>query len=388
MKSQPYYIVPLLIEQPTWGGSYIAAFKAISQNEVITKNIGQSYELASESLLTDKPEQVFDMAEATDISHPVSFGERNQVFSLQELIAANPEAVLGKKVVAQHGETMPLLIKFTQAQNNSYQLHVKPGEEFDGWVPKPESWYYFETGKATLGINPEIDIAEYKQVCEAIYQESLNLSEKVASKQLTIDEARNQLEAFINKNHPRQFVNTITVAKGSVIDLSAGGIHHSWEKGVEAKNGNIVYEVQRDVKDDVSTLRSFDQGKIKDSGDVRTLTIDEYFQALDSDPEKNNPDSYLRDTHTKEEAGAQISQLFDNDFYSLTSISFSGTYTGSETKTQDQFHHLFVQTGSVKVETESGSYPLEKGWSLFIPANTSTYSLVSEKPATVLKTTV
>ncbi len=42
---RPYLILSKLVEQQTWGGSYIAQFKNIEDGELKAKKIGQSYEL-------------------------------------------------------------------------------------------------------------------------------------------------------------------------------------------------------------------------------------------------------------------------------------------------------------------------------------------------------
>jgi mannose-6-phosphate isomerase class I len=167
------------------------------------------------------------------------------------------------------------------------------------------------------------------------------------------------------------------------------GIHHSWETDDQLPNGNIVYEVQLDVKDDYCTLRSFDQGKFKDNGEIRTITIDDYFKALNTDPSANNPEKFLRPTSVTRDGSTEIQYLFSTPDYHLTSINFSDTYKGKEANTElDGFHHLFVKEGSVVIETNSASFPVEKGWSLFIPASTGKYQITSTKPAIVLKTTV
>src|SRR6185437_8295859 len=76
---------------------------------------------------------------------------------LADLVAENPEAVLGAAVVSERGPQLALLIKYTQALGNSFQVHIKDGVTHPQWKPKPESWYYFEPGLITLGVKPGID---------------------------------------------------------------------------------------------------------------------------------------------------------------------------------------------------------------------------------------
>ncbi len=166
MQQQPYYVIPILIEQPTWGGQYIAEFKELKDQYFAEHNIGQSYELSSANKLHTDPTQArvyaLGSADAPDQAEPVTEVER---ISMPKLIASDPERILGAKTLAKFGTNFPLLIKFTQAQENSYQLHVKPGSEFNGWQAKPESWYYLEQGSATLGIKDLKQVEAYKKRC-------------------------------------------------------------------------------------------------------------------------------------------------------------------------------------------------------------------------------
>lgn len=388
--NKPYYIVPLLIIQPTWGGSYIAKTKSIDDEKVTNAKIGQSYELAGETVLTTEPgkKPAYMLAEATDIENPSHFHDSEKGFALSDLIQQNPSDVLGDKVIEKHGEKMPLLIKFTQARNNSYQLHVQPDKKFGKWQPKPESWFYFERGKVTLGIKPETDLAEYQRLCHDIDQKAQEISAQIKSSEINLEDGKKQLMLYIANRHPGQFVNIVHTKPGEVIDLSGGGLHHSWENEPGLPRGNIVYEVQLDQKDDASTIRCFDQGSIKDDGSVRPIQIDDYFKALNTDPDYNQPETHMQSVAEQEENGARIKALFTNNHYHLTQISFQGTYSGEESRLKDQFHHLYVRSGSITLETDKGSYPLSAGWSLFVPAAVGHYSLKSNGPSEVLKTFV
>ncbi|QQR52772.1 hypothetical protein IPG36_01470 [bacterium] len=66
---RPYLVIPKLIKQPTWGGSYIVAAKGWSDHEGLGDlKIGQSYELFSGSnlsLLTSTDDPLFK-GELTD----------------------------------------------------------------------------------------------------------------------------------------------------------------------------------------------------------------------------------------------------------------------------------------------------------------------------------
>src|SRR5258708_22794847 len=225
----PFYIIPFLIEQPTWGGSYIANHKNIRDENITSRKIGQSFELFGQSFITYTPATTpaYTWASATDLQNPQFVHRPADIQTLQSVIDAAPMKILGKKAVQKYGAAMKTLIKFTQAQNNSYQVHVKPGKEFGKWLAKPESWYYFEEGKATMGVRKKTILAEYKQRCVEIEEKAKELSTTTLAKKMTVADARAQLKSFIDLNHPQTYVNTIHIEKGDVIDLSQGGIHHS-----------------------------------------------------------------------------------------------------------------------------------------------------------------
>lgn len=377
MDVKPAYVVPLIVEQPTWGGSYIAASKQLKHPLVEGKRIGQAFELFSGSWLTHASPVSFAYATATALDAPSFSDPAQEKFTLQSVIDQDQLAVLGKKGVDRGWKTMQVLIKFTQAQNNSYQVHVKPGKEFGKWLPKPESWYYLEKGKATLGLSDPSQAAAYKARCIEIDHKAHQLSDQVRAGELPLDAAKLELKTYIDQDHPRRFVNTITVEKDAVIDLSQGGTHHSWEVDADLPEGNIVYEVQVDVMDDYCTVRSFDQGNIKSDGSVRPLAIDDYFQALDLDPTMNDPAHFLQHAAVEVDGNAQVKTLFNNQFYVTELVEFDGVYAGKATQTQDSFHHLYPLVESVKVVSGAQSWFVPAGWSFFIPASLKQYQIES-----------
>lgn len=389
MNIQPRYIVPLLIKQPTWGGEYIAQFKDISDVPTLHTKIGQSYELYDNTLLSnqmaDKP--AYLLADPTDLAHPTQFGQTS-AFSLQSVIDRDPVAVLGSRALKKTGAHISTLIKFTQAKNNSYQVHVQPGHEFGHWQPKPESWYYFQPGLVTLGLRENCDVNEYKQRCLEIDAQATVISQRIKSRELTLAAGKSELQQFIDQDHPRRFVNTVKVDADQVVDLSHGGTHHSWEIDANLPEGNVLYEVQVDVKDEYCTVRSFDQGSIKDDGSIRPLAIADYFQTINPNPKYNLPDRFFQPSQRTQEGAAQIIHLFNNQHYIMRAISWQGEYQGEATQTNGSFHHVFVKKGAVTLRSAAGDLTIPQGWSVFVPAQTKTYVLHSNTPAQVLVTSV
>lgn len=388
MKIRPYIIVPNLIEQPTWGGTYIAEYKRIAEGICNGKLIGQSYELYEYSRLSSKLSTVdqpsVELGDPNDPQHADLIAVDDTVYSINDLIRYAPEQVLGDRYVQKFGAKMQTLIKLTQAKGNSYQLHVE--KPIDRWIPKPESWYYFEPGVITLGVKKDADYEEYKQVCLAVNEIAVRLSKKVVDGELPVEDARRQLRDYIKHHNPEQFVNVLTVKPDQAIDLSACGIHHSWEEDeAVAPLGNIVYEVQENAYDDQSTIRSFDKGKMKDDGSVRELQIDDYFKYINRSTEANDPQSHLIETNVVSKSeDSVVEDIFTSDKYLMQKVTFSNTYSE---ETDGSFHHLFVKSGDVQIHTQDTSITVTQGYSAFIPAAVGEYTIkTTDLSATILKT--
>jgi mannose-6-phosphate isomerase class I len=381
MDIRPYIVVPKFIEQPTWGGAYIANFKNWANKPFSQTKIGQSYELSSTSLLS----------EFTDSNNP-SFApeissKHDGSFLIQDLIDKSPQKVLGENSMKRFGNSIKTLIKFTQAKGNSFQLHVKDGNKNTRWLPKPESWYYLERGLATIGISNLKKLEEYKQSALRIETIMRNISDSVISGKTSLSDAQKQANDIISKENIYQFVNTIPVPANAILDIHEGGIHHSWEEDeTKYPDGNIVYEVQVEASDEASTIRSFDKGKIKDDGSIRPVQIDDYFTYLDTSEYANSPLNFLKKEETiiKTDMYATF-EIFNTPYYSMHKIVLNGEMKSSDMKS-DSFHHLFVLDGSVDIKHEQTNLTVGKGHSAFIPASCNFY-LTSQKTQSILLST-
>ena len=383
LKKRPYLIIPKLIQQPTWGGTYIPYLKSWSDRNILkNKRIGQSYELFGNSKIIFSINNSSDpgflpeigWADKSDILEDVfPFKIKTDYFTLSDIVHAFPNEVLGRSLFEKYGK-MPLLIKINEAKGNSYQLHLNPLAKHSRWQPKAESWYYFEDGLITFGIKSGINLDEYKKTCLAIEKEMKLLSKKVITKEFSLPEAKNKASKFIKKLNPRQFVNLHQTKKNDVVDLSLGGIHHSWEEDpILCPKGNIVYEVQQDVMDPLCTIRSFDQGKFKDDGTVRKINIDDYFKLLDTDLSRNDLDKMRQQ---KKE-----NNLLTTPFYSLDILEIKNRL---QEKTNNSFVHLFVRKGEVEICAKEGSIFLSSGHSCFIPEFTKLYEIKTKIPNSVI----
>ncbi len=323
-----WIVKPKIIEQPTWGK--------------------QTYELFSGTELDDD----------------------GQIIALDSLIKHNPEEILGKRVWDKYGK-MPLLVKTNHAKGNSFQIHIKPGVDHPRWRAKPESWYFLEDGKVTCGIKKGISVVDYKNACEEVEKSMKKISKEVINGQILINEARKMVEEKVKLINPWQFVQPRGLKKGEVMDVSVGGLHHSWEE-VE------VYEIQLDVMDEVSTIRAFDRGKMEDNGQIREVEIEDYFKYLDVS-EKTNESGFAP------KIMSEMNLLTTND-YALDKLMIGETTTD---KLNDSFGHYYIEAGKIKIENETESLIAEKGQSVFVPAGIEKVMISSvEEKSEVLKTYV
>lgn len=373
---RPYLIIPRLIEQPTWGGSYIVSYKQIQDEELRTHKIGQSYELYGDSILSLSSSSA-DSQFQNDL---VEYNKNGRLSSessyakLQDLIDQNPSQILGSSFPHK---TMPLLIKFTQALGNSFQIHIKKSQKQSRWKPKPESWYYLEDGVITYGIKKDADMQEFKRVCLAIEEKMLALSTSLKNGALSYGRTKEKAESFIKSVNPWRFVNTHRVKKHSIVDLSPGAIQHSWEEDlIYCPQGNILYEIQLDVSDAESTIRAFDKGKIQPDGTLRTMYIEDYFSYIDTDPEHNDLSLAMK----KREGQS----LLHTSHYSLDVATIQKEVVVENSLS---FIHIFVIEGELRVETPTRTLSVEKGHSCFIPRAVKTFALSpTQEKTSILKT--
>ncbi|HEX3081861.1 MAG TPA: hypothetical protein VHQ86_01265 [Candidatus Saccharimonadia bacterium] len=386
---RPYLVVPKLIDQPTWGGQYIVENKGWTHHaNLANAKIGQSYELFSGSNLSllDSSENPAFVGEFTDRDAVQMQTDLPNAISLDELIDANSaKAILGAEVVAARGPRLELLIKFTQALGNSFQVHIKAGVKDPVWKPKPESWYFFEPGLITLGVKPDADWAAYEEAVTAVEHAMTEIGRQIAAGELAYEDAQPKVQALLKEHDPWQYVNLVRTAKDELIDLSGGGLHHSWEEDPKAPLGNVLYELQAEAMDDISTFRNFDKGKVGQHGEIRDLHISEYYKHIDRDPAANDPASHVVKARAIAHTDTyRLDRLLETPLYNLDKLSFS--HSGA-TFTEDpgRYKHLFVKTGKITVMAGSHTITVGTGHSGFVPAAAGEYEVTClAGPAEVL----
>lgn len=383
---RPYLVIPKLIEQPTWGGTYIVETKHWQdKKELVGKKIGQSYELYDKSnlsLATDSRDQRFTGELENNKSVETQTVVDNSV-SLARLIASSPEAVLGKKIVEKYGSSMHLLLKFTQALGNSFQLHVSDGVVHPRWKSKPESWYYFEKGLITCGVKSPSLWAEYQKAVTALDRDIQAVAAMLKHNTRSYEDAQTQIKDLVKQYDPWQYVNLVRVEKGTLLDLSPCGIHHSWEEDLKTiPLGNVLYEIQLNLMDDVSSIRSFDKGKMGKDGSLRPLQIDDYFALADRSVSANDPQTHMRKSIKIQKTDAYVHErLLESKYYSMDKVMMLNS--GKEfISTIDTFRHVFVRSGAISLFAGGMNIEASAGHSVFVPAECHEYAIKSTEDNT------
>jgi len=148
MKLYPFKFEPIL-KKIIWGGSEICRFKNLKIKE---SGVGESWELSQ------VPGSVSVIANGA-----------LQGKSLTDIIEAEPEILLGKKVFERFGKEFPLLIKFIDAEDN-LSIQVHPNDELarrrHNSFGKTEMWYVIASkpgSRLISGFSNQIDAKEYER---------------------------------------------------------------------------------------------------------------------------------------------------------------------------------------------------------------------------------
>lgn len=142
----PFIFKPIL-KEIIWGGTDIRLFKGLEPSEA---KIGESWELSNVE------------GNASVVANGELEGK-----TIDDLIDAYGEKLLGKKVMDQFGKIFPLLIKFIDARDN-LSIQVHPDDELaqkrHQSFGKTEMWYVVKAVPEAIlysGFSKQIDADEY-----------------------------------------------------------------------------------------------------------------------------------------------------------------------------------------------------------------------------------
>tara|TARA_R110002050_G_scaffold286121_3_gene436439 strand:- start:42730 stop:43692 length:963 start_codon:yes stop_codon:yes gene_type:complete len=263
--------------------------------------------------------------------------------TLQDLIDANSEALLGKSVVARFGKEFPILIKFIDAkQDLSIQLHPndKLAKERHNSFGKTEMWYIMDADK-----DADLIVGFNKNVTKEEYQKS------------------------IENDTLLDLLNYEKVKEGDTFFINTGKIH-----AIGA--GVVLAEIQQ--TSDV-TYRVFDFNRKDKEGNLRELHTDMAVDAMDYQQKDDFIVKYSKENNA-------VNTMVDCPYFKTNYINLSENFK-QDISNRDSFTIYMCVSGSATVVNDSGEATIKKGETVLVPANSKQITLKTNK-ATLLEVTI
>ncbi|WP_297517202.1 type I phosphomannose isomerase catalytic subunit [Flavobacterium sp.] len=291
-----------IIKERIWGGTKL---RDILHKPIVSHVSGESWELST--VPGDVSVVANGALEGTD---------------LNAVVALNPEAVLGKKVVAQFGNQFPLLFKFLDAREDlSIQVHPNDtlAKERHNSFGKTEMWYVMQ---ADSGAQLIVGFKEDSSV-EA-YQTAL---------------IQHQVVDLLEKH---------SVQKGDVFFLETGTVH-----AIGA--GTLIAEIQQ--TSDI-TYRIYDFDRRDAQGNLRELHTELALDAINY----QHTESKKAYTKNKNESNVMVEcPYFMTSFIPLTdTVRVHSSY--------DSFTVLMVMEGDCTLLYGDEKMSITKGATILLPA--------------------
>ena len=291
-----------IIKERIWGGTKL---RDVLHKPIVSNISGESWELST------VPGDVSIVAngalEGTD---------------LNAVVALNPEAVLGKKVVAQFGDQFPLLFKFLDAREDlSIQVHPNDAlaKERHNSFGRTEMWYVMQADPGAQLI------VGFKEDSNAeAYQTAL---------------AQHQVVDLLAKH---------SVQKGDVFFLETGTVH-----AIGA--GTLIAEIQQ--TSDI-TYRIYDFDRRDAQGNLRELHTELALEAINYQRTESKK-TYAQNTNVS-------NVMVDCPYFTTSFIPL--TDTASVHCTNDSFTVLMVMEGDCTLLCGDKKMELTKGTTILLPA--------------------
>lgn len=312
----PMMFEPILKDR-IWGGTKL---HTVLGKQQISDSIGESWEISN------VPENVSLVSNG---------GYKGQ--SLEELIKAYPEDILGAYIVKTFGYQFPLLFKFLDAKEDlSIQLH--PNDELararHNSLGKTEMWYVMQ---ADPGARVVVDFKE--GVTPEDYLQHLHTK---------------TLPAILNE---------IPVKKGDAFFIQTGTVH-------AIGGGVLLAEIQQ--TSDI-TYRVYDWDRMDSEGQTRALHVDLALEAI------NYEKKQVVLSYSKEEN--QANPLVACPFFTVNLIPLVERYEIE--KPLDRFYLYVCTEGACELQINTLTCGIKQGQTVLIPA--SVQNLVAIGHATLLE---
>lgn len=315
----PSSLYPLLFHpnfhSVVWGGRRLKVWKGVQGDA--DEPIGESWEVST-------------IPGSTSLISNGLYAERD----LASLIKLFPKEILGDSVCRRYGETLPLLVKFIDAERD-LSIQVHPNDEMarreHGKSGKTEMWYVIDAKPNSFlysGFQKKISQEEY---CE-----------RVANGTITEVLARYE------------------VRKGDVFYIPSGRIH-------AICGGCLIAEVQQ--SSDV-TYRIFDYGRLDADGKPRQLHTNLAAQALDYEVEEEYRTLYPR---TKNHATLVV----DSPFFSVRVTEIDAPFHRNLMKYDSFIISMCIEGDCrIRLRSDGAEVLLKEGHSCLIPAAVADFDVI------------
>ena len=255
-------------------------------------------------------------------------------YTLPEVIAKMPEAILGREVVKRYGGKMPLLVKFIDARKDlSVQVHPVDAmaQREHGKFGKTEMWYVLDAEPGAClysGFKEELSDFDYKR--------------RVEDGTIVDALARHEVHA------------------GDVFYIPAGRVH-------AIGSGVLLAEVQQ--SSDV-TYRIYDYNRVGLDGKPRELHTELAAQALSYQVE----DEYRTEYSTEEN---RANRVVESPFFSVRVTELEETFHRNLVK-YDSFIITMCLKGDcrIRIRSTQEEVMLREGFSCLIPAAIADYDVI------------
>lgn len=263
--------------------------------------------------------------------------------TFREYIEEHDKSIWGKN--CEKYDNFPIMIKFIDAKQ-ALSIQVHPDDEYalknEGEFGKNEFWYVLDALPNSFlyyGVNKEMSKEEYRQ--------------------------------HIEDDTICDYLKKVEVKKGDCFFIKAGTIH-----AIGA--GLIIAEIQQCSN---STYRVYDFKRLGVDGKPRELHIDKAVDVSNLVPSERTGQA-----EGKLEVFEQYSQLLltQNDYFTCMKYDVDGIFEGIVDL--NSFQALTILDGEGKIKTKSQEIDIQKGDSIFIPAQEMNYKI--EGQVSFIKTTL
>ena len=254
--------------------------------------------------------------------------------SLNELLAASPELILGKKVYGNFGKEFPLLIKFIDARTAlSVQLHPNDAlaKERHNSFGKTEMWYIMqaeEDANINVGFKKTISKEEYLQHLEA--------------------------------GKITELLNFEKVEKGDSVFINTGKVH-----AIGA--GVLLAEIQQ--TSDI-TYRIYDWGRTDAAGNARELHTELALDAIDFEKKDDYQRPYEKQVN-------QVSNIAHCEYFTTNFLPVVGRVDRNY-EDLDSFVIFMCVGGRASVEVNGNTETISMGETVLIPGINKKVTITAE----------